>query len=117
MPSRSHTIRVRAHRALAPVYLPGGRVPAYISGMDNVTLPPDLERFAAEAVTAGRYRDVSAVVTAGIELLRQRETACADLLRSVAAAEESGERHGFLTLDAVMADADAIIAEMAGRPA
>ena len=85
--------------------------------MDNVTLPPDLERFAAEAVAAGRYRDVSALVTAGVELLRQRETAGAELLRSVRAAEENGERHGFLTLDEVMADADATIAEMAGRQA
>jgi putative addiction module CopG family antidote len=39
--------------------------------MDDITLTPDLERFAAEAVAAGRYRDMSAVVQAGLSLLKQ----------------------------------------------
>ena len=33
--------------------------------MDSITLAPELERFAAEAVASGRYRDMSAVVAAG----------------------------------------------------
>ena len=34
--------------------------------MDAVTLPPELERFAEEAVAAGRYRDFSELVAAGV---------------------------------------------------
>ena len=37
-----------------------------ISTMDGVTLPPDLEQFATEAVAAGRYRDTAEVVRAGV---------------------------------------------------
>ena len=40
--------------------------------MDTVTLPPELERFAAEAVAAGRYRSVSDVVAAGVTLLQRQ---------------------------------------------
>ena len=40
---------------------------------DDVTLPPELERFAEEAVAAGRYRDLSDVVAAGVSLLRRAE--------------------------------------------
>jgi len=82
--------------------------------MDAVTLPPELERFAKEAVAAGRYRDLSELVAAGVGMLRQTEQARERLLQSVKAAEENGERDGFLTLDEVMDDADAVIAEMGG---
>ena len=59
--------------------------------MDNVTLPPELERFATEAVAAGRYRDVSDVVAAGVSLLQRQEQACAELLASVLAAREESD--------------------------
>jgi putative addiction module CopG family antidote len=81
--------------------------------MDNVTLPPELERFAAEAVAAGRYRDVDEVVAAGVNLLRQTEALREKLLASVQSAESNAERDGFLTIDEVMDDADAVIAELA----
>ena len=42
--------------------------------MNAVTLPPDLERFAGEAVAAGRYRDAAEVVRARMALLRRMET-------------------------------------------
>jgi len=38
--------------------------------MDGMNLPPELERFAKEAVAAGRYRDVAELVAAGVSLLR-----------------------------------------------
>jgi putative addiction module CopG family antidote len=41
-----------------------------IPGMDHVTLTPELDRFAAEAIATGRYRDVSEVVRAGLSLLK-----------------------------------------------
>jgi putative addiction module CopG family antidote len=75
--------------------------------MDNVTLPPELERFASDAVAAGRYRDLSGLVAAGVSLLRQAEAARAAFDASLEEAEAESERLGFLT-------ADEVHAEMAG---
>ena len=41
--------------------------------MTTVTLPPDLQLYAAEAVAAGRYRDVAEVVATGVAMLRRQE--------------------------------------------
>jgi len=73
----------------------------YGQAMDNVTLPPELERFASEAVAAGRYRDVSDVVAAGVSLLQRQEHARAELLASVRAAKEESDRSGYLNGDEV----------------
>ena len=70
-----------------------------ILGMNDVTLTPELERFAAEAIAAGRYRDVSEVVQAGLSLLQRTDAARAALLASVLAAEAEGDRDGYLALD------------------
>lgn len=78
--------------------------------MDDVTLPPELERFADEAVAAGRLRDVSAVVAAGVSLLQRQEQARTGLLASVLAAKEESERQGYLTGDEVAARVRATIA-------
>ena len=67
--------------------------------MNDVTLTPELERFAAEAIAAGRYRDVSEVVQAGLSLLQRADAARAALLASVLAAEAEGDRDGYLALD------------------
>src|SRR5208282_1526459 len=64
--------------------------------MDTVTLPPELERFATEAVAAGRYRDLSDVVAAGVSLLQRQEQARAELLASVLAAGERLAEHPLL---------------------
>jgi putative addiction module CopG family antidote len=82
--------------------------------MDNVTLPPDLERFAAEAVAAGRYRDVSAVVAAGVSLLQRREQARAEFLASVLAAEAEADHDGCVTGDEMVARVRARLAEKYG---
>ena len=81
--------------------------------MDNVTLPPELERFATEAIAAGRYRDISDVVAAGVSLLRRQEEARAELLTSVLAAKEESDRDGYLTGDEVAAQVRATIARRA----
>ncbi|MGH9485457.1 MAG: type II toxin-antitoxin system ParD family antitoxin [Terriglobales bacterium] len=78
--------------------------------MENVTLPPELERFAAEAVATGRYRDVSEVVTAGVRLLREAEAEVATFVESLEMARAGANREGWHSLDEVMADADRIIA-------
>jgi putative addiction module CopG family antidote len=85
--------------------------------MDTVTLPPELERFAAEAVAAGRYRDLSEVVAAGVSLLQRQEQARAELLASVLAAKEESDREGYLTGDEVAARVRATIARKANATA
>ena len=72
--------------------------------MDKVTLPPELERFAA-----GRYRDVSDVVAAGVSLRQQAEAARAAFNASLEEAEAESERLGFLTVDEVHAEMTGII--------
>ncbi len=79
--------------------------------MDAVTLPPELERFAADAVAAGRYRDVAEVVAAGVRLLQRAEVEVAEFVASLEAARAEGERDGFVTIDELAAKLDAIIAE------
>lgn len=86
-------------------------------GMTDVTLSPEQERFAAEVVASGRYRDVSEVVGAALDGLRQLERQRAELLASVIAAEQEGERDGFLTGDGVAARVRATIAWRSGAPA
>ena len=78
--------------------------------MNDVTLPPELERFAEEAVAAGRYRDLSDVVAAGVSLLRRAEAERAAFIRSLEEAQAEAEREGWHSLDDVMAEADQITA-------
>ena len=85
--------------------------------MDGIALPPDLEQFAAEAIAAGHYRDTAEVARAGVELLRRRELARADLLASVLAAREEGDRSGYLTADEVAAHVRETIARRTGAAA
>jgi antitoxin ParD1/3/4 len=80
----------------------------------DVTLPPELARFATDGVAAGRYRDVSDVLAAGVRLLQRQEQARAELLASVLAAEEEAERDGCLTGDEMVARIRARLAEKYG---
>lgn len=67
--------------------------------MDNVTLPPELERFAAEAVAAGRYRDMADVVRTGVDLVRQLEAERAGFLTSLREAEAEADRAGRVSFE------------------
>ncbi len=78
--------------------------------METVTLPPELERFAEQAVAAGRYRDVSDALAAGLRLLQRAEAERADFIASLVAAEAEADREGWHSLDDVLAEADQIIA-------
>ncbi len=78
-----------------------------------MSLPLDLEQFAAEAVAAGRYRDVSEVVAAGIGLLRRAEAEVAEFVRSLEDAQAEAEREGCRGADDVHREMAAMLDEMA----
>ena len=97
--------------------LSGSPLLPYSRAMDNVILPPELERFATEAVAAGHYRDVSDVVAAGVSLLQRQEQARAELLASVLAAREECDRSSYLNGDEVAERVRATIARRANPAA
>lgn len=80
--------------------------------MDKITLPPDLESFAEEAVAAGRFHDVSAVVAAGVSLLQRHEQARAEFDASLEAAEADGELEGFVTIEEVHREINDLIHQL-----
>lgn len=82
--------------------------------MPNVSLTPELERFAESCVRSGRYNSVSEVTRAALRLLQQVEQQRREFLAMLEAAEAEGERNGFLTMDEVMQDLDEAI-EAASR--
>src|SRR5690242_10326509 len=53
--------------------LPESPLAPYDPDMNDMTLPPELERFAAEAIAAGRYRDKAGLLAAGVDLIRRLE--------------------------------------------
>ena len=99
------------------VHLPERPSPAYNLTMDNVTLPPELEQFAAEAVANGRYRDVAEVIQAGVSLLRQAAAEVVEFEASLEEARAEGERDGFFTGEEVERRVRAVITDTAARRA
>jgi putative addiction module CopG family antidote len=87
----------------------------YFEVMDGMALSPELERFAADLVAAGRYRDVAEVVAAGVSLLQRQEQARAELLASVVAAKAESDRDGYLSGDEVAERVRATIARRANE--
>jgi antitoxin ParD1/3/4 len=77
--------------------------------MPNVSLTPELERFAESCVQSGRYNSVSEVTRAALRLLQDAEARRTALLASVKEAEAEGERDGFLSIEQVEADLRAVI--------
>jgi putative addiction module CopG family antidote len=80
--------------------------------MDDLTLPPDLERFAAEAVAAGRYRDMGELFAAGVSLLQRQEQSRSAFVTSLDEAIAEGERDGFFSIDDVEREMEQVIAEV-----
>ena len=77
----------------------------------NVKLPPALETFVRERVESGEYESVSAVLLDGLRALERRHAARADLTKSLIEAEEEAERDGWIPLDEVLAEMEAVITE------
>lgn len=80
--------------------------------MTTITLTPEQEQFAADAVAQGRYRDVGDVVQAGVSLLQRAEAERAAFIASLEAAEAESERDGFLTAEQVHREMNDLIEEM-----
>jgi putative addiction module CopG family antidote len=81
--------------------------------MDSVSLPPELERSAAEAVATGRYRDLSDVVQAGLAVLRRAEADIAEFVTSLEEVQAEGKRDGFLSAQDVHSRMNAMLDEWA----
>jgi antitoxin ParD1/3/4 len=81
--------------------------------MTNVSLTPELERFAEACVQSGRYDSFSDVARAALRLLQEMENRRAALLASLQEAEAEGERDGFATIVEVETELRAAIDEVA----
>ncbi|NGM50226.1 type II toxin-antitoxin system ParD family antitoxin [Caulobacter sp. 602-2] len=75
----------------------------------QVKLTPALEKFAEDLVAEGRYADIDAVVRSSLTLLQSREAERLALRRSIDEAIAESERDGYVTLDELMVELDAII--------
>jgi antitoxin ParD1/3/4 len=77
----------------------------------NVSLTPELERFARECVESGGYNNVSEVMRSALRLLQERDRrrdAFEAMLKDVQA---EADRVGTYSLEEVMAEMDQIIAD------
>jgi antitoxin ParD1/3/4 len=85
----------------------------------NVSLTPELERFAREVVAEGRYNNVSEVVRDGLRLLQDAAERKKSFMRMVREVEADVEKNGSISIDEAMAEVDRIIeeAERAGKGA
>ena len=77
----------------------------------NVSLTPELERFAKACVEGGGYNNVSEVVRSALRDLQERHRRREAFEASLVEAEAEADRDGWLELDDVMAEMDQIIAE------
>jgi antitoxin ParD1/3/4 len=75
----------------------------------NVDLTPELERFARECVSGGRYKDFGEVVRSGLRLLQEAEDRRRQFQMMLRETEEEAERNGAVTLESALAEADRII--------
>ena len=75
----------------------------------NVSLTPELERFAREVVAEGRYNNVSEVVRDGLRLLQDAAERRRAFTKSLEDAIAESERDGYVSIDDALAEVDAII--------
>jgi antitoxin ParD1/3/4 len=75
----------------------------------NVSLTPELERFARRCVAEGRYNNVSEVVRSALRLLQQQEEQRRYLLDRMRRSEAEADKEGVYPVAAVLAEMDDII--------
>lgn len=76
----------------------------------NVHLTPELEHFARDSVSQGRYNNVSEVVRDGLRLLQDRAAGRAAFEKTLIEAQAEADRDGTHDMEDVMAELDQIIA-------
>ena len=77
--------------------------------MPNVSLTPELNRFAEGCVAEGRYNNVSEVVRAALRLLQEREEQRVAFGVMLDQAEAQAEAEGWIELDDALARMDDVI--------
>ena len=75
----------------------------------NVHLTPELERFARECVSEGRYNNVSEVVRSALRLLQEIEEQRRQFTGMLRESGEEAVRDGTFTWEEVLAELDGII--------
>jgi antitoxin ParD1/3/4 len=75
----------------------------------NVHLTPELERFARECVTEGRFNNVSEVVRAALRLLQDVEEQRRQFTAMLDDAIEEADREGTFTVEEIRTEMQAII--------
>ncbi len=77
--------------------------------MPNVSLTPELDRFAEDCVRSGRTASVSEVHRAAMRLLQDQERQRTGFTASLDAAIAEGEAQGFASAAEALAEMDAEI--------
>lgn len=75
----------------------------------NVSLTPELERFAKDQVASGDYGSVSEVVRDALRILKTRRDAKAAFMAHLREIQEDADKNGTYSIEEVMAEMDAII--------
>ncbi len=89
----------------------GGTALPYHRVMDGMTLPPELERFAEDAIAAGHYRDLAELVAAGLSLLQRQEQVRLAFIATLEDAEVEADRDGWHSADDVHAEMATLVNE------
>lgn len=77
--------------------------------MPNVSLTPELERFAEERVRSGRYNNVSEVMRSALRMLQDYEAKRDAFIASLEEAVAEGDRTRFYSIEELGAEMDAVI--------
>ncbi|HVC51345.1 MAG TPA: type II toxin-antitoxin system ParD family antitoxin [Stellaceae bacterium] len=75
----------------------------------NVSLTPELEKFARDCVAEGGYNNVSEVVRSALRLLQEHERQRRQFEATLDEAVAESDRDGWFTIEEVLADVDAVI--------
>jgi antitoxin ParD1/3/4 len=75
----------------------------------RIDLPPELEAFARDCVTSGRYSDTNDVIRAALRRLQDAEARRSSFNAMLAETRAEAERDGAHDVDAVLEEMDALI--------
>jgi antitoxin ParD1/3/4 len=76
-----------------------------------IELTPEQDELVRTCVESGRYENVEAVIATALRVFAAVEVERAEFERSIIEASEEADRDGTFTIDEVMEEVEAIIAE------